>query len=105
MRALAVIADYAGLVACLRARAEALAVSNVTLDEVAGLSAGYSGHLLSPNPSRRFGAATLGPALAALGLRLVVVEDPEGLARIRGRLVKRARKGRHRTSQQMLRSR
>jgi hypothetical protein len=96
MRQIAVIEDYAGLVSALRDRAERLGVSNETVGAIAGLPAGYVGHVLGVRPGRRLGVVSLGAMLGALGLKLAVIEDEAGLARIKPRLVKRARKGRHR---------
>jgi hypothetical protein len=96
MRQLAVIGDYAGLIAALRERAEVLGVSNQTLEATAGLPAGYCGHVLGVKPSRQLGRLSLGLVLGALGVKLIVAEDPEVLERVRGRLVKRRRNGRHR---------
>jgi hypothetical protein len=95
-RRLAVVHDYAGLVAVLRARADKLDVSNLTIDEVAGLQEGYTSKLLAPNPIRRLGITSLPLVLGALGLALAVVEDREQLARIRSRLSKRSTLGRRR---------
>jgi hypothetical protein len=94
MRRLAVVSDYSELVAALRARAEALDVSNLTLDEVTGLPSGYSGKVLGR--SQILGRLSLGLLLDALGLRLVVIEDPEVFARIAPRLERRRKNGAHR---------
>jgi hypothetical protein len=96
MRQIAVVGDYSGLIAALRDRCEALNVSNAMLDEVAGLPSGYVGHVLGVRPSRQLGRLSLGLVLGALGVKLIVAEDPEVLERVRGRLVKRRRNGRHR---------
>jgi hypothetical protein len=96
MRRIAVVSDYAELVSCLRARAEALNISNETLDGVTGLTSGYAGKLLSRRFRRTLGRVSLGVLLAALGLRLVVEEDPAALDRVRDRLTQRKANGRHR---------
>jgi hypothetical protein len=93
MRLLAVFSDYADLVAGLRARAEQLDVSNATLDEVAGLPTGYGGKVLGSAGKRTLGRISLGPLLAALGAKLALIEDPEGLARMRLRLTRRSPSG------------
>jgi hypothetical protein len=97
-RALAVVHDYSELVAALRARAEALNVSNLVLDEVSGLQSGYSGKLLSLHPKRTLGRLSLGLLLATLGVQLVMVEDREALKRVKGRLEPRKHNGAHRRS-------
>jgi len=76
IRPLAVAYDYAGLHQAIRARAAALGYTNETLDEVAGLQSGYSGKLLGPKMPRKFGPVSLGAVMGALGLCLVIVEDP-----------------------------
>ena len=59
-RQLAIVSDYAGLVAVLRERAEALDVSNETLDEVCGLTSGYVGRLIGFGGTRTLGRVSLG---------------------------------------------
>jgi len=39
--------------------------------------------MLSPNPTKRLGAQTMEPMMAALGMKLLAVEDPETLERHR----------------------
>ena len=99
-RTIAICRDYALLHAVLRARANQLALSRETLDEVAGLPAGYTGKLLGAAKVRRFGPISLGPLLGALGLVLVVREDPESKvfaarARKRDERMVRVGAGRH----------
>jgi hypothetical protein len=96
MRRLAVVSDYQGLVSALRARADELDVSNETLDATTGLASGYTSKVLGLGSGRSLGRLSLGVLLTALGLQLVVVEDPEALARVRGRLVPRKKNGIHR---------
>ena len=55
---------------------------------MAGLTSGYVGKVIGINGKRSLGRVSLGVLLSALGLKLLVVEDPEGLARIRPRLVR-----------------
>jgi hypothetical protein len=77
--------------AALRARALALRLvfdgrcrngKGKSLDAVAGLPDGYAGKLLAPVPVKHVGRTSLGPLLAALGCKLLLVEDPESYARI-----------------------
>jgi hypothetical protein len=93
MRQLAVVHDYDGLIAALRQRAEALDVSNATLDAATGLADGYVGGVLAMNGKRTLGKLSLGLLLSAMGLRLVVVEDREALKRIRPLLEPRKKNG------------
>jgi len=73
----------------LRLRADQLQVSRETLDEVTLLADGFCAKLLQPNPRKSIlGKITLGPILNALGLRLLIVSDPETPA-ARGELPRR----------------
>jgi hypothetical protein len=93
-RALAVVdyrAGYQGLINSFRAVANQrrIAITSADVDETAGTARYFIAKLLSPNAMRdgrnvrRFGAASLG---GLLGVKLVVVEDPEALARYTSRL-------------------
>jgi hypothetical protein len=92
VRQLAVIHEYADLLSALRARAETLNVSRLEIDEAAGLQTGYCGKLLAQNPLRTLSRISLGAVLGALGLVLIVAEDPAPEARARiARLAPRKR--------------
>jgi hypothetical protein len=82
-----VVTDYADLLAALRQRKEELNASMATIDEVAGLPQGYVSKLLAQ--IKGISRTSLGPLLGALGLKLLVVEDPEALDRVRDRLTQR----------------
>lgn len=84
--------DYEQLHALLRARVDELGVTYEGVDAVAGLPSRYTAKLLSPVPMKAIGKTSMGPLLGALGLKLIVAVDDETLARIIGRLAKRARK-------------
>jgi hypothetical protein len=84
-----IVRDYAGLVECLRRRAEELDVSRMTLDDVAGLPSGLTGKILGGAHVKKLGRLSLGGLLGALGLELVVRENPDALERVRRRLEKR----------------
>jgi hypothetical protein len=86
-RVLAQVTDYAGLVGALRARCAELNLTFDVLDEIAGLADRYSSKLLTPaiKPSRTLGKMSLGAVLGALGLKLIVVEDPVALAKVQNR--------------------
>jgi hypothetical protein len=88
-RQLGVCHDYDGLHRILRDRAEELNVSRTTLDEAAGFTSGHASKLLAPRPLKKLGATTLGLMLQVMGLKLVVVEDPEQLQRISAKLIAR----------------
>ena len=88
MIAIAEIRSMHELHMALRARAEDLQVTRLSLDEVSGLQAGYCGKLLSRATRRTIGMMTLGPILTALGVKLLLAEDCEA-ARYVSRLEKR----------------
>jgi hypothetical protein len=93
---IAEVRSWNDLDTALRARAESLNVSRLVLDELSGLQSGYASKLLAPVPIRHFGRVSLGAMSGALGLKLVVQEDKEALARVAGRLVRRERNVRRR---------
>ncbi|MGY8705122.1 hypothetical protein RAD16_05185 [Bradyrhizobium sp. 18BD] len=77
--------DYDGLRDAVRARVDQLNITRKCLDEVAGLPAGFSGKLLARGQAKdvkRFGLISLGLVLQATGLRLLLVDDREALARV-----------------------
>jgi hypothetical protein len=88
-RTLATVRDYGGLVEALRARCDELNVAGITLDDLAGLAVGHVNKLLCPQPMRVLGPVSLPALLGALGLQLIVAEDPEALARVQARLTPR----------------
>lgn len=85
-RQIAVVHDYPGLLTALRERAERLNVSRAVIDDVSGLASGYAGKLLANPPMKTLGAISLGPMLGALGLSLVLIEDPDQMRRIASRM-------------------
>lgn len=93
--ALATIRTYDELHAALRARAEALQVTRLSMDEVAGLPSGYSGKVLSPSQVKLIGKHSLGALLGVLGVMLVLTEDPEAFARFAARVEKRRAHANH----------
>jgi hypothetical protein len=84
---------YAGLIAAFRARAAErhIAITGEAVAQVAGIPNFYLAKILSPSskPAKRFGAASLGPILACLGLKIVLVEDSEALEKYASRIPKR----------------
>ena len=74
---LAVIRSYSDLREALHARADSLGTTRLSIDRVSGVQAGYSGKVLGPGALRSaIGRTTFGPLLTALGIKLLVVEDP-----------------------------
>jgi hypothetical protein len=90
-RELAHVTDYHSLISAFRARAAEMriATGGDNVAHVAGIADGYLGKLLAPRPVRRVGMQSLGPVLGVLGVKLIVVEDPEALRRFGSRLKRR----------------
>jgi hypothetical protein len=68
---------YAELCDAINARVIELNVQQLELDRKCGLALGHTGKLLGPRPRKFYGPMSLDPHLAALGLMLMVVPDPE----------------------------
>jgi hypothetical protein len=90
---LAIVRDYWELVTALKARMHELGVTMETVDHVAGLPARYTSKIFAPHPIKGLGRISMGPTLGALGVKLLLVEDAEQLARVKSRLVKRKQRG------------
>jgi hypothetical protein len=73
-------------------RALELQASGDVVDEVAGMPRGYFNKIIGPRPPRRLGMRSLGDVFGVLGIKCLVIEDPEAMARIAGRLKKRDEK-------------
>jgi hypothetical protein len=80
---------YPGLLDALRARVAELDASGELLDDLAGLPKGYMQKLVGTRPKKRLGMQSLGDVFGVLGLKAALIEDPEAMARIAGRLRKR----------------
>jgi hypothetical protein len=91
-RVIAEVKDYAALVAAMRIRAQErqLAIGGEAVAAFTGLPANYLAKILAPRLSnvRRIGMISLGPILAALAVKLLVVEDLQAAALADRRLPK-----------------
>ena len=85
-RVLADVSSYEQMLAALRSRINELQINGERFDEYAGLPRGYLSKLVGANPVRRLGMVSFQPVLAGLGLRLLVIEDPEATKRLQKRL-------------------
>jgi hypothetical protein len=86
---LARVESYDDLVHALRARVDQLGISQETLAALARLQ-GYSSDVLKPQGNMRsLGRMSFGCVLGALGLKIVLVEDRDALAKVRERLIER----------------
>jgi hypothetical protein len=75
------IPDYGGLLDAFRERARELELSRKGMDEIAGWTDGYAGKLLGGKRRKIIGPLALELMLGTLGLKLILVEDPEATAR------------------------
>src|SRR4030081_2920774 len=80
-RQLAEAIDYDSLRSGLRARARELGISRSGIDHVGRLPDGHAGGLLAENSNRSLGIRSLGKILKELGVRLLLVEDPDAPTR------------------------
>jgi hypothetical protein len=71
------IATYHDFIAVCRDRADELEISRLELDRITGLADAHSSMLLTKSYMKVFGPVSLPLMLHALGLRLLVVEDPK----------------------------
>lgn len=79
------------LIQALRDRARELQLTHETIDAVSGLQSGYTSKLLAPKPIKNLGPMSFESILGALGLAVVVVEDPQQIARVSKQWTKRVR--------------
>lgn len=77
------------LIQALRARRDELQLTHETIDAVSGLQPGYTSKLLAPKPIKNLGPMSFEMLLGALGVAVVVVEDPEQIARVSRQWTKR----------------
>lgn len=76
------VRDQRQLHALLRALADKRGLSRRVIDELAGLTIGHTERILAEIPEKRIGIDTLFPLLWGLGLRMVIEDCPDNLARI-----------------------
>lgn len=79
---IAEFSDYDGLRRALNAVRDHRKVSLRVMNDVSGAPDGYFEKVLGPRPARRIGLQSLGWALQGLGVKCVLVEDPEAWARV-----------------------
>jgi hypothetical protein len=88
-RQLGVVRDYNGLIEICRSRAEELQLTREAIDQLAGFTSGHASKLLTPQPMKVMANETLASLIPALGLELIVVEDPQSVEEIKKRGFKR----------------
>ena len=77
------IVEYSDFMQALRARVNELQIQGDAFCEFAGLARGYLSKLLTVRSVRRVGMQSMGPLLSAMGVKLQMIEDPAGTARLR----------------------
>jgi len=82
--------DHDELVALLRKRKDALGLSDKVVEEIADMAGSFVSKILAPQPVKTLGRTSLTLLLGALGLKLIVVEDPDQVRRVRRRWTERA---------------
>jgi hypothetical protein len=90
-----VIASYQDFVDVCRSRADDMEISRQEIDRLTGLADAHASMLLMKSPMKIFGPISLPLMLDVLGLRLLVVEDPELTARTLRRRTRRVRSHAH----------
>ena len=75
--------EYSDFVQAIRDRVAELGIHGTRFDSLAGWPEGYLSKLTCERPVRRIGISSMGPLLSAMGVKLVMVEDPAGTARLR----------------------
>lgn len=82
----------------MRERADVVAMSRQTLDELAGLASGHSAMLLCTPPQKGFGLMSMFSMAGALGGTIAIIEDPramEKMLRYPKRDERRVQRGKH----------
>src|SRR5258707_12441519 len=79
------------LLSALRERRDQLGISLETLDHIAGFPPSYSAKLLAPVPFKNLGWMSFGLALDALGVALILVENPAQVRLVERRWIPRQR--------------
>ena len=71
------------LTAALRDRAVEIGATRRDIDSLAGVSDGYASTVLAPRPRRRLATGAFFTIAAALGLRVVLEDDPAAVEAVR----------------------
>jgi hypothetical protein len=87
----AMIHSMPDLLAALRARRDELELTHERIDDIAGFPSGYCGKLMAAQPIKNLGWLSFGLALDALGVALVMVENPDQIKRVENRWIPRER--------------
>ena len=88
-RVIADVSSYEALLGALRDRVTELKVCGERFDHFAGLPRGYLSKLVGAHPIRRLGMTSFAPVLAGLGLRCLLIEDPQATERLKNHVLPR----------------
>ena len=83
---IAEFSDCSGLHAALRLCRERRNISFETLDEIVGAPKGYFSKVFAPKSERKITMQSLGWAMAGLGVKAILIDDPDTLKQIASRL-------------------
>ena len=75
--------EYSDFVQAIKDRIAELGIHGTRFDALAGWAEGYLSKLTCARPVRRIGMTSMGPLLSAMNVKLQMVEDPAGTARLR----------------------
>lgn len=89
---IAEFSDYGSLHVALRLVRERRNISFETLDEIVGAPKGYFSKVFAPKSERKITMQALGWAMNGLGVKAVLIDDPETLRQIESRLKTRDQK-------------
>lgn len=81
--------DYESLRRALNAARAHRDLSFERMDEITGAPPGYFAKLLGPRAIRRIGLQSLGWAFGGLGIKCIIVSDPQALAKVETRFAPR----------------
>jgi hypothetical protein len=82
-RVIGTATNYLELISTFRARMAELGITYSTLDEIAGWTDSYSTKVLGEEPLRHLGVMAFDAMINALALKVVVVDDPQKLEKIK----------------------
>lgn len=86
-----VVRSYDDLIEVLRKVVTERGITMATIDEIAGLQSGYASKVLAPVPIKHLGPMSFDSIIGALGVDLVVIDNPEKMARMQARHEQRLR--------------
>jgi hypothetical protein len=92
---------WTGFIEALRRVVEMRELTYENLSELAGLPSRYANKIFCDPPMKNPGRNSFGPLIATLGVKILIVDDPEALAAVQQRFVPR-RNGPKRKTRRLL---